>query len=168
MRLTNFITESRNSFYWPRLLALGLLAGTLLLPLLAFDWVTAPGSLVLCPLRAVTGVPCPSCGLTRALAHLERGHWADAVRFHPFSPLIFLLALALVIMLLFELASGRTVIGNPLRDRRDVYLIFGGLVVFQVARTALFFIDGGWAVFWRENLFARLWALAGAAFALTF
>ena len=164
MKLTSFITESRNSFYWPRLLALALLAGSLLLPFVAYDWVTSPQSVVLCPLRAVTAIPCPSCGLTRALAHLERGHWADAVSFHPFSPLIFLLALALVIMLLFELASGRTVIGNPLRDRRDVWLVFAGLAVFQAARTALFFLDGGWGVFWRENLVARLIALARTVF----
>ena len=164
MRLTSFITESRNSFYWPRLLAFCLIAGTLLLPLAAFDWVTAPGALVLCPLRAVTGVPCPSCGLTRALAHLERGHWAEAVRFHPFAPLVFLLLLALSVMLLFELVTGKTIIGNPLKNRRDVWLVFGGLAVFQAARTAVFFLDGGWSVFWHENLFARLLALAQAVF----
>ncbi len=164
MKLTNFIAESRHSFYWPRLLALALLAGVLLLPLLAFDWVTKPDSQVLCPLRAVTGIPCPSCGLTRALAHLERGHWAEAVRFHPFAPFVFLLVLALAIMLIFELATGRTVIGNPLGKRRDVYLVFAGLVVFQVVRTVIFFLDGGWAVFRHENLFARLLALAKMVF----
>ncbi len=164
MKLTSFITESRHSFYWPRLLALGLLAGVLLLPLLAFDWVNSPGSLVLCPLRAVTGIPCPSCGLTRALAHLEHGHWAEAVRFHPFAPLVFLLVLALALMLAFELVTGKTVIGNPLRDRRDVWLVFAGLVVFQVARTVIFFLDGGWTVFWHENLFARIMALLKTVF----
>ena len=164
MRLTSFIAESRHSFYWPRLLALALLAGMLLLPLLAFDWVTAPGSLVLCPLRAVTGIPCPSCGLTRALAHLERGHWAEAVRFHPFAPLIFLLVLALVIMLVFEWPPIVPIIGNPLKNRRDVFLVFAGLVVFQVVRTALFFLDGGWKTFCRENLVARLLALAQTVF----
>ena len=164
MKLTSFITESRDSFYWPRLLAFGLLGGTLLLPFLAYGWVTAPGSPVLCPLRAVTGVPCPSCGLTRALAHLERGHWAEAVRFHPFAPLVFLLVLALVVMLAFELVTHRAVIGNPLKERRDVWLVFGGLALFQVARTALFFAHGGWGVFWRENLVSRLLALARAVF----
>jgi hypothetical protein len=164
VKLTSFIAETRHSFYWPRLLALALLAGVLLLPLLAFDWVTSPGSLVLCPLRAVTAIPCPSCGLTRALAHLERGHWAEAVRFHPFAPLIFLLVLALVFMLAFELATGRTVIGNPLKNRRDAYVVFAGLVVFQVVRTVIFFLDGGWKTFCNENLFARLLALAKTVF----
>jgi hypothetical protein len=164
VRLTSFITESRDSFYWPRLLALALLAGTLLLPLLAFDWVTAPGSLVLCPLRAVTGIPCPSCGLTRALAHLWRGHWADAIHFHPFVPLVFLLILALAFMLAFELVTHKSIIGNPLKNRRDVWLVFAGLVVFQVVRTVIFFLDGGWSVFWHENLIARLLALAQTVF----
>ena len=164
MRLTKYITESRGSFYQPRLLALGLLLGVLLLPLLAFDWVTSAASPVLCPLRAVTAVPCPSCGLTRALAHLERGHWAAAVRFHPLSPLVFLLVLATAALLFFELVTHRPIIGNPLRGRRDVWLLFAGLVVFQAARTVIFFLDGGWSVFWRENLVARLLALAQAIF----
>ncbi len=164
MKLTSFITESRDSFYWPRLLALALLAGSLLLPLLAFDWVTSANSLVLCPLRAVTGIPCPSCGLTRSLAHLERGHWAEALKFHPFSPLIFVLALALFFLLVLELATHKAIIFNPLKNRRSVYLLFAVVVVFQVARTAVFFANGGWEVFWRENIFARLLALFKTVF----
>ncbi len=164
MKLTSFITESRNSFYWPRLLALALLAGSLLLPLLAFDWVTSPQSLVLCPLRAVTGIPCPSCGLTRALAHLERGHWAEALKFHPFSPLLFLLALVLIILLLLELATRKAIIASPLKSRRSIYYVFAVVVVFQVGRTVIFFADGGWDIFWHENLIARLLALAQTVF----
>ena len=164
MKLTSFITESRNSFYWPRLLALALLAGSLLLPLLAFDWVTSPQSLVLCPLRAVTAIPCPSCGLTRALAHLERGHWAEALKFHPFSPLLFVLALALSFLLVLELATHKAILLNPMKNRRSIFILFAVVVVFQVARTVIFFINGGWTVFWHENIFARLWALAGTVF----
>ena len=164
MKLTSFITESRNSFYWPRLLALALLAGSLLLPLLAFDWVTSPQALVLCPLRAVTGIPCPSCGLTRALAHLERGHLAQALKFHPFSPLILILALALFILLLLELATHKSIIRNPLKSRRNIYFLFAFVVIFQVARTVIFFLNGGWVVFWHENIFARLLVLAKMVF----
>lgn len=164
MKLTSFITESRNSFYWPRLLALALLAGSLLLPLLAFDWVTSPNSLVLCPLRAVTAIPCPSCGLTRALAHLERGHWSEALKFHPFSPLVFLLALALFILLILELVVHKSILLNPLKKRRNIYILFAVVVVFQVGRTVIFFLNGGWNVFWHENIFARFWALAKIVF----
>ena len=164
MKLTSFITESRNSFYLPRLLALALLAGSLLLPLLAIDWVTSPQTLVLCPLRAVTGIPCPSCGLTRALAHLERGHLSQALKFHPFSPLILLLALALFILILLELVIHKSILFNPLKNRRNIYILFAVVVVFQVGRTVVFFLNGGWTIFRHENIFARLLALAKIVF----
>jgi len=109
----------------------------------------------------VTGIPCPSCGLTRALAHFERGHWAEAVRFHPFVPLVFLSALALFILLLLELATRKSIIVNPLKSRRSVYILFAVAVIFQVVRTVIFFANGGWIVFWHENIFARILALAG-------
>jgi hypothetical protein len=164
VKLTSFITESRNSFYWPRLIALALLAGSLLLPFLAFDLVTSPQALVLCPLRAVTGIPCPSCGLTRALAYLERGHMAQALKFHPFSPLLLVLALALFGLLLLELATHKCIIRNPLKSRRSVYILLAAVVIFQIARTVIFFADGGWAIFWHENIFARLLALFNSVF----
>ncbi|MCX6558587.1 MAG: DUF2752 domain-containing protein [Candidatus Aminicenantes bacterium] len=164
MKLTSFITESRNSFYWPRLLALALLAGSLLLPFLAFDWITSPQSPVLCPLRAVTGIPCPSCGLTRALAHLEHGHLAEAIKFHPFSPLLFLLALVLIILLILEISTHQAIIANPLKSRRGIYVLLAAVVVFQIGRTVIFFLNGGWAIFWHENLVARLLALGQALF----
>jgi hypothetical protein len=37
----------------------------------------------LCPMRLLTGVPCPFCGITRAAGALVRGHWHEAVTFHP-------------------------------------------------------------------------------------
>ncbi|MCX6553792.1 MAG: DUF2752 domain-containing protein [Candidatus Aminicenantes bacterium] len=164
MKLTSFITESRDSFYWPRLLALALLAGSLLLPFMAFDCVTSPQSLVLCPLRAVTGIPCPSCGLTRALAHLEHGHLAQALQYHPFAPLVLVLALALIILLLLELVLHKRLIANPLKKRGQVYFLLALVVVFQVGRTVIFFANGGWTIFWHENILARLLELVQTVF----
>ena len=33
-----------------------------------------------CTLRMLTGVPCPSCGMTTSFAHFVRGEWTSAVR----------------------------------------------------------------------------------------
>jgi hypothetical protein len=40
-----------------------------------------------CPLRALTGVPCPTCYLTRATSAALIGQWPSAVRLHAFGPL---------------------------------------------------------------------------------
>lgn len=48
-----------------------------------------------CPFAALTGVPCPGCGLGRATLALLHGHVHEALRFHPLV-LVVLPALALV------------------------------------------------------------------------
>jgi hypothetical protein len=49
-----------------------------------------------CPFRHLLGVPCPGCGLSRAIEALLRGDWDTALAYHAFAPLV-LLALVLII-----------------------------------------------------------------------
>lgn len=41
-----------------------------------------------CPLRALTGIPCPSCFLTRATCASLRGDFSGAFQLHAFGPLV--------------------------------------------------------------------------------
>lgn len=36
-----------------------------------------------CPIRVLTGIPCPACGATRCFAHLAHGAWAEAFVANP-------------------------------------------------------------------------------------
>lgn len=65
-----------------------------------------------CLFAAVTGVPCPFCGLTHGVAQLGAGHVEAAVALHPLSPLAALLALAVPIALLRRRALA-TAPGEP-------------------------------------------------------
>ena len=49
-----------------------------------------------CPLRAVTGVPCPGCGLTHAFAALARGDWDGALGHHALVPVFAAIGVVLV------------------------------------------------------------------------
>lgn len=54
-----------------------------------------------CAFRQATGIPCPGCGLSRALASLLRGDLTTGLTFHAFAPLLaagglFLVAAALM------------------------------------------------------------------------
>ena len=49
-------------------------------------WPELPG--LSCPLRALTGIPCPTCYLTRATCVSLRGDWLHALQLHAFGPLV--------------------------------------------------------------------------------
>jgi hypothetical protein len=53
---------------------------------LAFAALTDPDRPLpfeVCGFKWLTGLPCPTCGLTRALCHAVHGQWAESVASHP-------------------------------------------------------------------------------------
>lgn len=71
--------------------SLALLAAAATLPLL-------PGHAGLpCPLRTLTGVPCPLCGMTTSVEAAVHGHFLVALRANPAGPFALLAAVALLL-----------------------------------------------------------------------
>lgn len=50
-----------------------------------------------CPFKAITGIPCATCGMTRCVLALAEGRWAEAFHWHPVAMgLLALLPLAML------------------------------------------------------------------------
>jgi hypothetical protein len=49
-----------------------------------------------CPLRSATGIPCPLCGMTRAVVAAAHGHVATSLSFNPGGILVLLFAVVAV------------------------------------------------------------------------
>jgi Protein of unknown function (DUF2752) len=60
-----------------------------------------------CPLRSLTGIPCPTCGMTRSFVAIAQGNFDAAIKYHLFGPAIFLLFLAMALSLLWELKTNK-------------------------------------------------------------
>ena len=71
-----------------------------------------PGAL--CPLRRLTGVPCPMCGSTTVFMEAGAGHWTEALTANPFTVLAFFVFLASPLALIDPVASWA---GLPARRR---------------------------------------------------
>lgn len=41
-----------------------------------------------CPIHFISGVPCPGCGLSRAMALFIQGKWQTAIAVHAFAPIL--------------------------------------------------------------------------------
>jgi len=56
------------------------------------------GGFVICAFKRTTGISCPGCGMTRAMAALARGDLWSALQLHPFAPLLLVESVLLWLM----------------------------------------------------------------------
>jgi hypothetical protein len=65
---------------------------------------------LVCPLRHLTGIPCPTCGMTRSFMAIVRGDWSQALTEHLFGPIFFASLLIAAVHVAIELFTGRKLI----------------------------------------------------------
>lgn len=82
-----------------------------------------------CPLRLLTGFPCPTCFLTRATGASLRGQFGDAFSLHAFGPLV---AAALVIWSVAAIRRRRLALPPP--AAWQVAAVCGVLMVYWGVR----------------------------------
>jgi hypothetical protein len=119
--------------------------------------LTGDGVSSICLLKRLTGVPCPTCGMTRSFCSIGRGEFAAAVRFHPLGPLLYVMFAVAMVRSLAIAVSGRRWLGRAARFLilSIPVLILVGLVVW-IVRLGFFFASGEGSAAWRESLLGRL------------
>lgn len=97
----------------------------------AAGWIGLPSGpgYTVCAFRRITGIPCPGCGLTRAMAALARGELLLALHFHPFAPLV-----------LAEAAALWAAVGNAIARQRPLVLPSGLMERIVIWQTAAFLV----------------------------
>jgi hypothetical protein len=97
-----------------RAVAAILVAGAVLLPR-----TVVRGSPVICPFRRLTGLPCPSCGLSRSWQSAAHLRLRDSLGYHPLGAATFLGAVAFAL-------DGRATTPR-LAERRELQVSAGAL-----------------------------------------
>lgn len=77
-----------------------------------------------CPVRKLTGIPCPACGITRAYLSLFKGDLSGAFNYHP----LFFLAVPAFILVIRLLGSEKEKSGKFTRLYKALALII--LILF--------------------------------------
>ena len=86
----------------------------------------------ICPMALLTGVACPGCGMSRAIAWMLRGDLGRSLGYHPLAPLVVGIGLVAVVW-----AVGRRFRGWK---RPRTALINGGLIIFGALLVAVWMV----------------------------
>ncbi|MFQ5744104.1 MAG: DUF2752 domain-containing protein [Acidobacteriota bacterium] len=92
-----------------------------------------------CPMRSLTGVPCPTCGGTRAVVAAARGDWKLALGFNP------LIGMAGVGLLVYVPWAAAVVVGDWRRPRWSVFSrrLGAGLLLAVIVANWLYLVTVG-------------------------
>jgi hypothetical protein len=98
----------------------------------------------LCPMKKFTHLPCPGCGITRAIIHCSRGEFAISFRHHPLGPAVWLVAVLGASSLLWPRRLKEHISGFWSRHHQTIdKLIIAGtalLVLFGMARILFLYV----------------------------
>lgn len=92
-----------------------------------------------CITHTLFGIPCPGCGLSRAITALLQGDWQAALALHAFAPLFLLLIGLLGGASLLPEAQRLSMVDGIDRIERQSGLmawVLGGLIVYWLVRLA--------------------------------
>jgi hypothetical protein len=89
-----------------------------------------------CTLHATVGLPCPGCGLTRAIRLAFQGRWIEALQMHP---LFWLALLVLGAALIFLIVAPKK-LSNPAMNRLWLAIALLFMIVY-VVRMLFYFPD---------------------------
>ncbi|HVF44291.1 MAG TPA: DUF2752 domain-containing protein [Pyrinomonadaceae bacterium] len=95
-----------------------------------------PG-VVLCPFRALTGLPCPGCGMTRAFCALGHGDLAGAFGYNALAPFVFaaaVLAWAHALATVLKLDAARAALERLRPTQRAAALMLAVTLAWWVVR----------------------------------
>lgn len=129
--------ESDPELLWGSVLAAAAVTGAI--------WLYFGLPTPLCPLHALTGIPCPTCGMTRGIACLLRGRIVDGFVFNP------LLMTALLVAAFYVLYAAVVVIGRLPRLRCGP-LSPTGLRCVRIGLLVIIALDWAYQL-WREGTF---------------
>ena len=124
----NQATDRPRSFY----LAMAVVLGGVLLASRALE---PPQQINVCLFNLVTGLPCMTCGLTRAFHAISLGDLRQALAYHPLSLILYGLTVFHFLVACLRLLGWRSrLISTPNRVRTMVCGTLGLLFVFWIPR----------------------------------
>ena len=97
-----------------------------------------------CPLKATTGFPCPSCGITKSIVYFYDGNLLKSLSFHLFGPLVVGFCIFMIVLFLVEIKTKKTYFRKWFYNRKLAYYLAVFLIGYHIIRLILFVQENSW------------------------
>lgn len=111
-----------------------------------------------CPIKAMTGIPCPGCGITRSFTCISHGSLLESLYYHPIGWLYYIGFAFLLFVKIVEISQGKRGFFNwnrPVIKTLFILLIIA-MVIAWFFKLYYFFQNDGLRIAAKDNIFSRI------------
>ncbi|MEO5777959.1 MAG: DUF2752 domain-containing protein [Flavobacterium sp.] len=106
----------------------------------------------LCPIKILTGFPCPSCGITKSIVYFYKGDFAQSVSYHILGPATVLICVFIIVLLLVELKTKKEYFNQYLYNKKIAYGLAFFIGVYHIIRLIYFIHEHSFQEVLKESI----------------
>lgn len=91
-----------------------------------------------CPIKMLTGFPCPSCGITKSIVYFYQGDLLTSLSYHILGPAVVFLCLFTIVLLLIEIKTKKEYFNQYFYSRKTAYALAVFIGVYHIIRLFYF------------------------------
>ena len=97
-----------------------------------------------CPIKMLTGFPCPGCGITKSLVYFYEGNLYKSISYHLLGPFVIAFSILTIVVLTTELITKKEYFYNWLYNRKLAYSLAFLLAAYHIIRLVYFVYENTW------------------------
>jgi hypothetical protein len=105
-----------------------------------------------CPMKMLTGLPCPGCGITKSLVFAYQGEIHKSLSYHIFGFPVIIACIAAITVLGMEIVTGKEYFQTILYSYRLAYFLAFILGGYHLVRTVVFVFQHSLPEILRESI----------------
>ena len=105
-----------------------------------------------CPMKLLTGLPCPGCGITKSLVFAYQGEFFKSISYHIFGFPAIVGCIVAIAVLSVEIVTGKEYFQTILYSRRLAYFLAFILGGYHLVRTVIFIFQHSLIEILRESI----------------
>ncbi|MDI1318421.1 DUF2752 domain-containing protein [Flavobacterium sp.] len=106
----------------------------------------------LCPIKMLTGFPCPSCGITKSIVSIYKGNLIESIGYHILGPITVVFCFLIIGLLSFEILTKKEYFNNYIYSRKLAYGLAIFIGVYHVIRLVYFIHEHSFQEILKESL----------------